>query len=227
MEQPTDSPGLEYCPVTAAVQAVGDRWTLLVLRELLMGSHHFNDIHRGLPGANRTLLSGRLRRMQADGLVHRRPGPDGRPGYHLTPAGAALEPVVWQLGDWARQWHFGEPQREQLDAGWLLWRLRQFVRPERLPDRRVVAEFVLHDQQEPPEHAWLLLAPGDISACHVHPGHDTDLWVTADLRAMHRLVAGTTTLAAAGLDLSGDPALTAAFPGWFAWRVPGTGAGRS
>ncbi|MFI8770403.1 winged helix-turn-helix transcriptional regulator [Streptomyces sp. NPDC053792] len=214
--------------MTAGVEAVGDRWTLLVLRELLLGSERFNDLHRGLPGISRTLLSARLRRMGAHGLVARTTDHDGRPAYHLTPAGAALEPLVWQLGDWARRWSFGDPTREQLDAGWVLWRLRQYVRPEALPERRVVVEFALRLAEEPDERAWLVLSGrgsgDDVSACRVHPGYEVDVWVGADLAETHRLVAGTTTLAAARraghLHLDGDPDLVAAFPTWFAWRTP-------
>ncbi|MFI6582857.1 winged helix-turn-helix transcriptional regulator [Embleya sp. NPDC050493] len=217
--------GIEYCPVTAGVEAVGDRWTLLVLRELLLGSERFNDIHRGLPGISRSLLSARMRRMRAHGLITRTLDPDGRPTYRLTPAGTALEPLVWQLGDWARRWAFGDPEREQLDSGWLVWRLRQYVRTEALPGRRVVVEFALRLAGEPDERAWLVLSPGeDVSACRVHPGYEVDVWVSADWAEMHRVVAGTTTLQAAReagrVRIDGEPELAAAFPHWFAWRTP-------
>ncbi|MFF8811833.1 winged helix-turn-helix transcriptional regulator [Streptomyces pactum] len=232
--------GIEYCPVTAAVEAVGDRWTLLVLRELLLGSCRFNDIHRGLPGVSRTLLSTRLRRMQAHGLVVRETDDGGRPRYRLTPAGAELEPVVWQLGDWARRRLLGDIAQDQLDGCRLLWRLRQFVRRGSLPERRVVVEFVFPGAPGGPnapsrssapsapggpgERGWLVLAPEDVSACRRPPGHDSDLWVTADLGALHRVVAGTLTLRAAARDglvrIDGDPALVAGFPSWFAWRTP-------
>ncbi|KUJ65611.1 hypothetical protein ACZ90_45765 [Streptomyces albus subsp. albus] len=217
--------GIEYCPVTAGVEAVGDRWTLLVLRELLLGSDRFNDIHRGLPGISRTLLSARLRRMRAHGLITRAPDADGRPAYRLTAAGAALEPLVWHLGDWARRWALGDPSREQLDGGWMLWRLRQYVRPEALPGRRVVVEFTLRLAGAPDDRAWLVLSPGDdVSACRVHPGYDVDVWVSADLAEMHKVVAGTSTLDAARqaghIRIDGEPGLATAFPRWFAWRTP-------
>ncbi|MEU8431525.1 helix-turn-helix domain-containing protein [Streptomyces sp. NPDC029216] len=218
---------MEYCPVTAGVEAVGDRWTLLVLRELLLGSQRFNDIHRGLPGISRSLLSARLRRMRAHGLVVRDLDAGGRPAYRLTSAGAALEPLVWQLGDWARRWAFGDPVRDQLDVGWLVWRLRQFVRTEALPQRRVVVELALgREGVEQEERGWLVLSrpADDVSACRVHPGHEVDVWVNADSVEMHRVIAGTTTLEAARraghVRISGDPGLAAAFPHWFSWRTP-------
>ncbi|MBU3064121.1 helix-turn-helix transcriptional regulator [Nocardia sp. NEAU-G5] len=215
---------IEYCPVSAGIEVIGDRWTLLLVRELLVGSHRFNDIHRGLPGISRTLLSTRLRRLQAIGLVARVVDADGRPEYRLTQAGAALESLVWQLGDWARQWSFGDPRPEQLDPGWALWRLRQFVRTEVLPAQRVCVEFILGNHGHAEEHGWLVCTPREVSACLQHPGYDTDLWVTTELAELYRLVAGTRTIAdtlrAGRLRVVGEPALASAFPGWFAWRTP-------
>ncbi|MFI9412251.1 winged helix-turn-helix transcriptional regulator [Nocardia gamkensis] len=217
--------GIEYCPVSAGVDAIGDRWSLLLVRELLLGSRRFNDIHRGLPGISRTLLSARLRRLRAAGLVVRVLDEENRPEYRLTPAGAALEPLVWQLGDWARRWFFGDPEREQLDTARALWRLRQFVRRERLPAHRVVVEFVLLGAAE--KRAWLVLTPEEASACHRHPGYDTDIWVTTDPAELHRLVAGTSTIDTAirsgRISVAGEPRLVARFPDWFAWRAPASG----
>lgn len=214
--------GIEYCPVAAGVEVVGDRWTLLLVRELLLGSYRFNDIHRGLPGISRTLLSARLRRLQLHGVVIRVLDDQDRPEYRLTPAGAALQDLVWQLGDWARRWSFGDPADEQLDAGSALWRLRQFVRRDHLPPRRVTIEFIVHGTTE--ERGWLVLTPDEVSACRQHPGYDTDLWVTGELAELHRVVAGTSTIDIATrsdrLRLSGDPELVTDFPRWFSWRRP-------
>lgn len=218
--------GIEYCPISAGADVLGDRWTLLLVRELLLGSHRFNDIHRGLPGMSRTLLSERLRRLRANGLVCRGADADGRPEYRLTPAGAALEPLVWQLGDWARRWCFGDPRPDQLDAGSALWRLRQFARLEDLPTRRVSIEFVLSAPDRPDERAWLMVERGEADPCPRHPGFDTDLWITTGLSELHRLVAGTSAvddaLRAGRLRIDGDPALVLAFPTWFDWRTPGS-----
>ncbi|WP_213451380.1 winged helix-turn-helix transcriptional regulator [Rhizomonospora bruguierae] len=197
----------EYCPVTAAVAAVGDRWTLLIVRELLLGSHRFNDIHRGLPQLSRTLLAGRLRRMRATGLVDSYPPG----GYELTAAGQALAPLVWQLGDWARQWLFGHPDPAQLDAGWLLWRLRQIVRHDRLPPGRTVLEFQFTD--DPQGTGWLVARPGDVTACCRPPGFDVDLWVNTDRPALAQVVVGRTRLPSPQVRVHGP--LAADFPNWF------------
>src|SRR5581483_11757477 len=94
----------QYCPVSRAVDLLGERWTMLIVRDLLVGTHHFNDLARGLPGLSRSLLSKRLRRLQDADLVERLDGE-----YRLTEAGEALRPIVFGLGEWAAHWIFGDP----------------------------------------------------------------------------------------------------------------------
>ena len=127
----------EYCPIAMGAEAIGDRWTPLVLRELIGGSHRFSEIHRGVPRMSRTLLAQRLKQLERLGIVERRAGPT----YHLTPAGQDLEDVVWGIGDWAMRWMFGDPAKEHLDGAHLMWRVRQGIVEEALPPRRTVIEF--------------------------------------------------------------------------------------
>jgi len=90
----------QYCPVAKAAELLGDRWTLLIIREMLYGPLGFTAIERGLPGISRSVLSSRLRRLQRDGIIERQP--DGR--YRFTTAGEALRPVVHALGEWVARW---------------------------------------------------------------------------------------------------------------------------
>src|SRR6267378_6779837 len=90
----------QYCPVAKAAEVLGERWTLLIVRDLIDGAHRFGDLYSGLPGISRTLLSGRLRQLERDGLVERR-AIAGHPEYWLTPLGADLTPAVLALGGWA------------------------------------------------------------------------------------------------------------------------------
>lgn len=205
---------VEYCPVAAGVAAVGDRWTLLIVRELLLGARRFNDIHRGLPGLSRTLLSTRLRRMTVAGLVEKRDDA----GYALTDAGQALAPLVRQLGDWARQWFFGEPELAQLDSGWLLWRLRQITRHDLLPSGRTVVEFQFPDSGQPT--GWLVLKPGDVTACRTDPGFDVDLWVVADLATLAQVLVGRIQLPYPTVRVHGPHGDR--FMEWFDWPRPPT-----
>jgi DNA-binding HxlR family transcriptional regulator len=107
----------DYCPIATGADVLGDRWTPLIIRELMVGADGFNDIHRGVPRMSRTLLAQRLRLLERRGLVHREVAERGRPGrYALTPAGQALTPIVWAIGHWAAEWIFGDPTEEDCDG---------------------------------------------------------------------------------------------------------------
>ena len=209
----------EYCPIAVGAEFFGDRWTPLVLRELILGNHHFNDIHRGLGRMSRTLLIDRLRTLERRGIVERTVDASGRTlEYRLTEAGQELEPIVWALGHWAARWSFGDPVDEDLDAAWFVWRLHQRIIPERLPGERTVIHFALSGSGG--GEAWLVLDRGGATACQLDPGYDVDLVVTGDNRELHRWLLGWRTLRdlrqSDDVRFIGPSRLVRAFPGWFA-----------
>ncbi|HEX8804979.1 MAG TPA: helix-turn-helix domain-containing protein, partial [Acidimicrobiales bacterium] len=205
----------EYCPIAMGAEAIGDRWTPLVLRELICGSERFSEIHRGVPRMSRTLLSQRLRQLERIEVVERTDG--GR--YRLTPAGRDLEQVVWGIGDWAMQWLFGDPAQEHDDGAHLMWRVRQRLVDEALPPERTVVQFDFRRAQRG-KRIWLLLDPQGSTVCERDEGFDVDLWVTSDIGDFQRIWAGRTTWAqaidAGALTLHGPDRLVRAFPRWFA-----------
>lgn len=205
----------EYCPIAMGAEAVGDRWTPLVLRELFCGSQRFTDIHRGVPRMSRTLLAQRLRQLERVGVLERRDGPT----YHLTDAGRELEPVVFGLGDWANRWLVGDPRKEQIDGAHVLWRVRQRIIDDELPDRRVVLRFEFPGLMKG-RIIWLLLDRGGSSVCQRDEGFEVDLHVTADPVEFLRVWSGRSTwaraIAAGKLRLDGPRPLVRAFPRWFA-----------
>ena len=205
----------EYCPIAMGAEAIGDRWTPLVLRELICGSERFSDIHRGVPRMSRSLLSQRLRQLERLGIVERTAGG----GYRLTDAGRDLEAVVWGIGDWAMQWLFGDPEKEQYDGAHLIWRVRQRIVPDALPDRRVVVQFDFPRAQRG-KRIWLLLDPQGSSVCERDEGFEVDLWVDADIREFMRIWAGRSTwedaIASGALTLHGTQPLVRDFTRWFA-----------
>ncbi len=210
----------QYCPVARASEIFADRWTPLIVRELLAGIHHFNDLDRGLPGISRALLVERLRRLERTGIVERRPGAGGRVvQYHLTRAGRQLQRVIDVLGGWGARWAFGDPRRTELDPVVLLWWMRRRVHRHRLPPGRMVIQFDFRGGRT--GSYWLVLKRTDVSVCLQHPGFDVDLRVTADIDGFYRVWLGRITLGEAlrqGLvRLDGMPAVTRAFPHWFAW----------
>src|SRR6185437_13741280 len=94
----------QFCPVALAAEVLAERWTPLVIRELLMGSVRFNDLQRGVPRMSSSLLARRLRDLQFAGVIERRRGAGGGWEYHPTPAGRELFPLLERMGLWAQRW---------------------------------------------------------------------------------------------------------------------------
>ena len=218
-----------YCPVARAAEIIADRWSTLIIRELLAGSHRFNDLDRGLPGISRPLLAKRLRRFEHAGIVKRVTAPDRRTvGYYLTPAGQELRAVIESLGNWGARWALGDPRPGELDPVFLLWRMRRRINLGLVPPSRVVIRFEFRGikRQRP---FWLVVERSDVSDCMTDPGFETDLVVTADLAAFHKVWLGRSTwddaLRAGLVEVDGSPVLARGFPHWLQWS-PFAGAVR-
>lgn len=208
----------DYCPIASAVEVLGDRWTPLVIRELMVGATGFNEIHRGVPRMSRSLLTERLRMLEGRGLIVRHPAGRGKAvRYELTPAGEGLTPIVWAMGHWAAEWAFGDPSEEELDGVSLLWRLHQHALPERVPAERTVVHVVLTGHCG--AQGWLDINRSATTVCKTDPGLNVDLAVQADNRQMHRWLLGLvpfrSLIAAGDVRLLGPGRLTRAFPTWF------------
>jgi DNA-binding HxlR family transcriptional regulator len=202
-----------------AVEILGDRWTLLIVRDLLCGAHHFNELERGLPGISRALLTGRLRRLQNAGLIDRQADTSSQKvRYQLTEAGWELYPIVESLTRWGAKWAFGEPEPKELDPILLMWWMRDRVYTDRLPQQLVVVEFDFCEAR--PHRYWLVLKPEDVSVCIKHPGYEIDILVTGELSVFYQVWLGRIPFSKAfaedKINLDAVPALTRAFPNWFA-----------
>ena len=208
----------DYCPIASAVDVLGDRWTPLVIRELMVGATGFNEIHRGLPKMSRSLLTHRLRMLERNGIVVRHSSGPGKPvRYELTAAGQGLTPIVWAMGHWAAEWMFGDPTDEELDGLSLIWRLHQHAVPDRTPSDRTVVHIVLTGHRG--AQGWLDINEGAATVCKTDPGIDIDLAVQADNRQMHRWLLGLVpfdSLVSCGdVRLLGPGRLARGFPTWF------------
>ena len=221
----------QYCPVAKALEIVGDRWTLLIIRDLLMGSGHFNELERGLPGISRALLAGRLRHLQRAGLVEKHLSGAGRQttAYGLTQAGRDLFGVIGALRAWGEAWAFGDPTPDELDPVLLMWWLRKRVEVDRLPERRVVAQFDFSssDRRETTTVSfWLILTRTDVTLCLTDPGYEIEVRITADLATLYRVwgerIGYREALASGGVRVDGQRKLVRAFPHWFGWGEPAT-----
>jgi DNA-binding HxlR family transcriptional regulator len=122
----------QFCPVSKAMELLDERWTMLVVRELVSGSEHFNELRRGLPRMSPTLLSRRLHLLVRAGVVDRQlEGNDVR--YVLTQAGHELRPVVEALGAWGTRW-IGELGDGDLDPKLLMWDMHRHIDKDAIPD---------------------------------------------------------------------------------------------
>jgi DNA-binding HxlR family transcriptional regulator len=206
----------QYCPVSKAAEVLGERWTLLIVRDLMLGAHRFTDLHRGLPGLSRSLLAARLRELERAGLVERRVDA-GRPGYWLTPLGEDLQPALMALGEWATRSYSREPRRDELDPTTLMLWVQRRVNVDRLPSGRFLARFEFGRTRPP--RAWLLVEDGAPSVCRDDPGFESDLVVTTDPATLHRIFAGRLAIAAAlrdgSLRLEGAGEHVRNFTRWF------------
>lgn len=212
----------QYCPVAMATEILGDRWTLLIVRDLLSGIKHFNDLERGLPGISRGLLAERLRRLESAGVLEKLShGKGKKTEYQLTAAGAELHEVINALMVWGARWAFDEPTEEQLDPVLLMWWMRNRIRKDQLPGEQVVIEYnFIHRKSET---FWLILKPEDVSVCVTYPGFAPDVYVTAKLSAFFKIWLGRISfdqaLASDSVQIDASQRYIHAFPNWFAWSL--------
>ena len=131
----------QFCPIARGSEILAERWTPIILRNVLLGCHTFNEIAAGAPGLSRALLARRLRELERAGVLAIRPKPNGRGStYEPTPAGRDLVGVLEAIGGWAERWT--ELNGQHADPEVVLWSWSQnLLRRDRLPDRRVVVRF--------------------------------------------------------------------------------------
>lgn len=198
----------QYCPISRAIEVLGERWTVLIVRDLLCGTTRFNDLARGLPGLSRTLLAKRLRQLEQAEIVERLDGE-----YHLTPAGQDLRGVVFGLGEWAARWQFGDPRESELDPDLLMWWVHGRLDFSSLPDRRVVLGFRFPDVAR---RFWIVKDAAGPSVCSADPGYEVDVQVESDLAVLYKVFLGRLDLRAAmgdgSVSLQGPPALVRRMP---------------
>ncbi|MGE5338858.1 MAG: winged helix-turn-helix transcriptional regulator [Gemmatimonadota bacterium] len=192
----------QFCPLAKAAELLCERWTMIVVRELVAGSRRFNDLRRGVPLMSPTLLSRRLKQLTVAGVVQRVVDRDGSSAYELTRAGQELQPLVALMGAWGHRWVGSRLEADDLDVGLLMWDIRRTVDSTQFPDRRVVVEFVFTDAPEGMERWWLVCDAGEVDLCRDDPGHEVDLVLRSTVRALTEVWMCRQTLA--GTERAGD-----------------------
>jgi DNA-binding HxlR family transcriptional regulator len=207
----------QFCPVSKAAEVLCQRWTPLIVRELLVGSSRFSDLRRGLPGCSSALLSQRLKQLVRAGVV-RRSGAGGTSAYELTEAGLELFPIVNALAVWGQRWVRSDYDDADLDPGFLLWDVRRYLAPL-LAGRRATVLFEFRDQPVGRRRYWIVTDERETDVCLTEPGWEVTATVDADLRVLTQVWMGDMTFAAAlrdgGLRIDGPTEVRRRIPAWF------------
>jgi DNA-binding HxlR family transcriptional regulator len=215
----------DYCSFTKAVEHLGDRWSLVIIRELtLRGTLGFNALVDGMPGISRSVLAARLRKLEDLGIVTRdREARRGVPGYCLTHAGRELRPILRTLRQWSERFVPEDPAMVERDPDIVVKWLAGRVDSVELPTQRVVIDLNVGGTHA--KRGWLVLERGvEPSICIEDPGlaEDRYVFVETEVQTLDPISRGRHTWREAiddgSIRLYGDPALVRALPTWFGER---------
>lgn len=209
----------QFCPVAKAAELFCERWTPLILRDLAAGAQRFSELQRGIPLASPTMLSRRLKQLEAEGVVERRRSSKGGSWtYHLTPAGAEFAPIVEALGVWGQRWSRRELAEHEVDLGLLIWAMERSVTPAAFGARRTVVLVRFTDQPPRKRNWWFVNDGGECQLCFDDPGFDVDLFVDVTLRDMIYVWRGDLpipqALASGRIEAHGSATARRALPHW-------------
>jgi len=219
----TDTKGYgQFCPISVAAEVVAERWTPLVLRAFFCGATRFNEIQNSVPRMSSALLSRRLKELEYARVITKTPAETGRGSeYRLTDSGKELFAVLDKMGLWAQKWLRREiTDSKNLDPDVMFWELRQSIltNHNHINGRRVV-EFQLSGMPSDRRFYWLIFEGPEVDICVKNPGHDIDLWVTANMRTLVEIWLGhrklSETLDDESLRLDGTNREIASFSTWF------------
>ncbi len=216
----------QYCPVARAAEILSQRWTVLLLRDLLGGIRRFNELRKGVPLMSPSLLSKRLKELEHAGLVVRRPMANGRAlEYVPTPAAIELRPMIYLLGAWGQRWLRNSLMDAELDVSLLMWDVSLRLDPAQFGPGQTVIKFEYSDRPRLKkdnwwlDEWWLVMTNGESDLCIQDPGFDIDLFVVSDLRAMTEVWLGYNpvkeALSSGVIDLHGSRPLAETFERWW------------
>lgn len=213
----------QFCPVALASEMLTQRWSLLIIRELLAGSTKFSDIRRGVPRISASLLKTRLDTLVHADIVERRRSADRDVDeYHLTKAGRELKPVLTQIGEWGQRWA-RDISPEDLDPGWLVWNIHRRLDTSEMSPGRTVIQIEFADAPRNHRDFWLVHKDGDVEVCLKPPGFPVDLTVRTTVRIMAEVWRGIRDvrkeIRSGSIGLEGRAACRRAFPRWLLLSV--------
>lgn len=209
----------QFCPVAKSAEIIGDSWSLLIIRELLLGSNRFSLLQKGLPKISPTVLNTRLKQLENNGVLLKRKlqGQKGHE-YQLTPAGKELSSVVNELAVWGMRWARDEMDDDDLDITFLMFDIQRNLNLNELPGGETVLCFQYPDLDEFGQW-WLVCNDQEVDLCYENPGKETDVYITSNSKEMIRIWMGDISLKEAlddgSLKVMGSPAICKRFKKWF------------
>lgn len=211
----------QFCPVAKAMDLLDERWTMLIIRELMLGSSHFNTMRRGVPRMSPTLLSKRLSTLIRAGVVER--DDDGaRVTYRLSQAGRELAPIIELIGQWGTRW-VRELGDEDLDPHLLMWDIHRRIDLKAVPEGRTTLVFSFTDVPTPIRDWWMVITPEGVDVCDFDPGYDVRVTVRTTLRTMTEVWRGdlgwAPTIRSGELVLIGDETARRGLSQWLMLSV--------
>jgi DNA-binding HxlR family transcriptional regulator len=209
----------QFCPVAKATELIGERWTLLIIRELVLGTHRFSDFQRALSRISPSLLTKRLKDLEKAGIIIRKTQ-QGRRGYQyfLTPAGRQLAPVIEHLATWGMRWARSQLTDDELDIEFLMWEIQRRLDTDALPDGETVLCFIF-EELTLFKSWWVVVNDNGVDLCTKNPGKDVDLYISSTVRTMVEIWEGklglTLALRKQLVKTNGDRLLIKTLPEWF------------
>lgn len=205
----------QFCPVARASELLAERWTPIIIRNLLNGCRSFGEIRQGAPGIPTALLAKRLGTLERHGIIERERLPAGRGwSYRLTEQGQDLRAVCEAMGRWGARWLEVEPHHK--DPAYVLWATLKLVDAGKLPDQMVVVRFELRDR--PGDNYWLLLRKPVPELCTRGTGYVEDVIARTDAACLIDIhlkrISYEQALRCGRLTLEGPPQLTTALTTW-------------
>lgn len=185
----------QFCPVAKAAEILCEKWVILVLRELMMGSTRFSQFRKGLPRISPSILSRRLKTLEEQGVITRKQiNQSNSYSYHLTESGEELRPIILGFGTWGHRWAKNKITKDDLDAGFLLWDMRRRLNTEYFKDERVVIHIEFIDQKKTDRYWWMVIENHEIDLCFEDTGHEPDIIIMTTLPVMTNVWLGYESL---------------------------------
>ena len=212
----------QFSPVAMAAEVLESRWTLLIVRELCLGSKHFNDIRKGVPKMSPTLLSKRLKELEWHGILKRLESPMGsrKSMYVLTQAGNELFDVINAIGSWGKRWIDMRHNLDSAKENLLIWDIRRNLNMEYFPINKSVLQINITDAPKKTSNWWFIFDGNERpDVGYLDPSLDVDLYIETSLSSLTKIWLGESTRStenkAGTFQIEGSQKMIDTFESWF------------